>query len=30
MDTTIDQVRLFDLEDMPPTHRGDVARLQED
>jgi len=30
MDTTIDQVQLFDLEDVPPTHRADLARLQED
>jgi uncharacterized protein YbcC (UPF0753/DUF2309 family) len=30
MDTTTDQVRLFDLEDVPPTHRADLARLQED
>jgi hypothetical protein len=30
MDTTTDDVRLFDLEDVPPTHRADLARLQED
>jgi uncharacterized protein len=30
MDTTTDQVRLFDLEDVPSTHRADLARLQED
>ncbi len=30
MDTTTDQVHLFDLEDVPPTHRADLARLQED
>ena len=30
MDTTTDDVQLFDLEDVPPTHRGDLARLQED
>ena len=30
MDTTTDEVRLFDLEDVPPTHRADLARLQED
>ncbi|HMU55335.1 MAG TPA: DUF2309 domain-containing protein [Nitrospira sp.] len=30
MDTTTDQVTLFDLEDVPPTHRADLARLQED
>ncbi len=30
MDTTIDAVELFDLEDVPPTHRADLARLQED
>jgi uncharacterized protein YbcC (UPF0753/DUF2309 family) len=27
IDTTTDDVRLFDLEDVPPTHRKDVARL---
>jgi uncharacterized protein YbcC (UPF0753/DUF2309 family) len=27
VDTTTDDVRLFDLEDVPPTHRKDVARL---
>ncbi|MGQ0810149.1 MAG: DUF2309 domain-containing protein [Nitrospiraceae bacterium] len=30
MDTTTDTVHLFDLEDVPPTHRADLARLQED
>jgi hypothetical protein len=30
MDTTMDVVQLFDLEDVPPTHRADLARLQED
>ncbi|TKB72742.1 MAG: DUF2309 domain-containing protein [Nitrospira sp.] len=30
MDTTTDDIHLFDLEDVPPTHRADVARLQED
>jgi uncharacterized protein len=30
MDTTTDVVRLFDLEDAPPTHRADIARLQAD
>lgn len=30
MDTTTDAVQLFDLEDVPPTHRADLARLQED
>jgi uncharacterized protein YbcC (UPF0753/DUF2309 family) len=30
MDTTTDVVHLFDLEDVPPTHRADLARLQED
>jgi uncharacterized protein len=30
VDTTVDEVRLFDLEDVPPTHRKDVARLLED
>ena len=29
MDTTTDEVQLFDLEDVPPTHRADLARLQE-
>jgi uncharacterized protein YbcC (UPF0753/DUF2309 family) len=29
VDTTTDDVRLFDLEDVPPTHRNDVARLLE-
>ena len=30
MDTTTDHVELFDLEDIPPTHQADLARLQED
>jgi len=30
VDTTTDDVQLFDLEDAPPTHRKDVARLLED
>ena len=30
MDTTTDEVQLFDLEDVPPTHRADLARFQED
>ncbi len=30
VDTTTDEVRLFDLEDVPLTHRKDVARLMED
>jgi hypothetical protein len=30
MDTTTDDIHLFDLEDVPPTHRADLARLQED
>lgn len=30
MDTTTDVVQLFDLEDVPPTHRADLARLQTD
>ena len=30
MNTTTDAVELFDLEDVPPTHRTDLARLQED
>ena len=30
MDTTTDEVQLFDLEDVPPTHRTDLSRLQED
>ena len=30
MDTTTDVIQLFDLEDAPPTHRADIARLQED
>jgi uncharacterized protein YbcC (UPF0753/DUF2309 family) len=30
VDTATDQVRLFDLEDVPATHRKDVSRLQQD
>jgi uncharacterized protein YbcC (UPF0753/DUF2309 family) len=30
VDTTTDEARLFDLEDVPPTHAGDVARLLDD
>ena len=30
MDTTTDEIQLFDLEDVPATHRPDVSRLQED
>jgi uncharacterized protein YbcC (UPF0753/DUF2309 family) len=30
MDTTTDEVVLFDLEDLPETHRADVARLLDD
>ena len=30
MNTTTDAIQLFDLEDVPPTHRADMARLQED
>ena len=30
MDTTTDEVQLLDLEDVPPTHRADLSRLQED
>jgi hypothetical protein len=30
VDTTTDAVHLFDLEDAPPTHRADIARLLED
>ena len=30
VDTTTEEVRLFDLEDLPPTHRADVDRLRED
>lgn len=30
MNTTTDQVELFDLEDVPPTHRADLSRLQDD
>jgi len=30
MDTTTDEVQLFDMEDIPPTNRADLARLQKD
>ena len=30
MDTTTDEVQLFDLEDVPSTHRADLVRLQKD
>ncbi len=30
VDTATDDVHLFDLEDAPPTHRADIARLLED
>jgi len=30
IDTTTEEVQLFDLEDVPPTHRKDLARLLED
>ena len=30
VDTTMDEVRFFDLEDVPATHGADVARLLED
>jgi uncharacterized protein YbcC (UPF0753/DUF2309 family) len=30
VNTTTDEVRLFDLEDVPSTHRKDVSRLSED
>jgi uncharacterized protein len=30
MDTTTDEIRLFDLEDVPPTHREDLSLLQQD
>ncbi|HSL05387.1 MAG TPA: putative inorganic carbon transporter subunit DabA, partial [Nitrospiraceae bacterium] len=30
MGTTTDEIRLFDLEDVPSTHRADLARLQQD
>jgi uncharacterized protein YbcC (UPF0753/DUF2309 family) len=30
MDTTTDAVQIFDLEDVPHTHRADLAKLQED
>jgi uncharacterized protein len=30
VDTTTDDVQLFDLEDAPPTHRADIARLVQD
>lgn len=29
LDTTTDRVDLFDLEDVPPTHRRDLSRLKE-
>jgi hypothetical protein len=30
IDTTTDETQLFDLEDVPPTHRKDLGRLLED
>jgi len=30
MDTTTDVIHLFDLEDVPSSHHGDIARLQAD
>lgn len=30
MNTTTDEIQLFDLEDVPSTHHADLARLQED
>jgi uncharacterized protein YbcC (UPF0753/DUF2309 family) len=30
MNTTTDEVQLFDLEDVPPTHQADLTRLQDD
>jgi len=30
IDTSTDEAQLFDLEDIPPTHRKDLARLMED
>lgn len=30
LDTTTDRIELLDLEDVPATHRGDVARLKAD
>jgi uncharacterized protein len=30
MNTTTDEIQLFDLEDVPPTHRADLSLLQED
>ncbi|OQW30574.1 MAG: hypothetical protein A4E19_09710 [Nitrospira sp. SG-bin1] len=30
MNTTTDEIQLFDLEDVPSTHRADLVRLQED
>ena len=30
IDTTTEETQLFDLEDVPPTHRKDLARLLED
>jgi len=30
MNTTTDEIQLFDLEDVPPTHRADLLLLQQD
>ncbi len=30
MNTTTDEIQLFDLEDVPPTHREDLSLLQQD
>jgi len=30
MDTTTDEIELFDLEDVPPTHQADLLLLQQD
>ena len=30
MNTTTDEIQLFDLEDVPPTHQVDISLLQED
>ena len=30
MDTTTDEIQLFDMEDVPPTHREDLSLLQQD
>jgi uncharacterized protein YbcC (UPF0753/DUF2309 family) len=30
MDTTTDEIQLFDLEDVPPTHQADISLLQAD